>query len=387
MGIFKDDDTGFPWSRTPVYKFQKGQTNDSIDDPTYLGFIFFFYFNGSSGSSDDVNISPLLGDEYTEGTALNYLKRNKEFVRMAYLKQFINLLLKINREMPWYWQSFTGGENFVKYNNFEDPYLGGEDSKVTIDCLEAIDLKMTALMDLYRNAVYDLEHRRIILPSNLRKFAIDIHIQEVRKFHISNLDQLKNVANKINTKIKSIGGDDIDSTEPKNENTPTLNFKLRLCEFLPDDSNLPFAEVDMKHGTGEFAKQKISFSYETLTVKNNYPNIDGGFIIDGTTVNAVASNDPLTNKEKFIQAAKDLGGKIIDNTVEAALSAAKNLASAELSKLLLGNVYGLNPATGISSIQSALNSGSVLSLGPQLISTSAAAGSPVKPPEWLGNVY
>lgn len=388
MAFLESDDGRFSWSRTPVYKFVKGQTNDSIEDPTYLGFVLLFHFDNPIGIGDGAGTSPLLGAIEQEGSALNYLQRNKEFVRVEYLKQFIKLLQKINYELPWYWQSFEGGERFVKYNNFDDPYLGGEESKVTIECLEAMDLKMTALMDLYRNAVYDLEYRRVIIPSNLRKFAIDIHVQEVRKFHISKLEELKSATNKINTAIKGPGSNTANTDEAKNDNTPKLVFKLRYCEFLPDESNIPFASISAAHGDGNaFAKQKVVFSFENIAISNSYPNIGEGLFIDSDKVNLASNNIPTG---KFDNSAKKFSknpflDKVINSTVEGSLAIAENAVTGQLSKLILGNVYGLNTGVATGTVQNALDTGSVFSLGPQILNQ----GDATKPsaPKNLGNIF
>jgi len=360
--LLGEDDGNFTWSKRPVYKFTKGQVNDSVEDPTYLGFVFLFNFRAS-----EITESPLLGGARQVGSALNYLNRNKEFKRAAYLQEFINLLGKINKELPWYWQSFEGGENFVKYNNFENPYLGGDNSKISIECLESMDLKVTALMDLYRNAVYDLEYRRVVIPGNLRKFAVDIHIQEIRKFHISKLNQLKNIgsATDVMSKVKSPGSDAIDTGDSNNENTPRLIYKLRFCEFLPDESGVPFAGLTMAGEAANFAKQKVVFNYENLSIANSYPGIGEGLFLDSNATNAINGDEDTMAphaKNKFVK--NPFLDKVINATVEGALAKAETAVSGELSKLVLGNVYGLNPGVLVDTVANALTTGSIFSLGP-----------------------
>ena len=147
-----------------------------IQDPTVLGFKIFFEF--------DQITSPLLyglnGDpsEAPLNTAMGFLASIKDSQRMYYLQKFIYLLSGINSQTPWYFQTL-GGLKDAWIHDYAKPYIG-DDKKLEIECAESIDLRVTALMDLYRKACYDWKNRRQVIPENLRKFKMSIYVYEAR---------------------------------------------------------------------------------------------------------------------------------------------------------------------------------------------------------------
>lgn len=406
-----ENDGNSTWSRSPVYSFQKGINRyNEYNDPTYLGFVFMF---------DYVN-SPLLKSGV--GGAIDYLKRTGETLRATYLQTFIDTLQTININMPWYWQSFEGAENLWKYGGFKDPYKGGDDSIITISCLESIDLKMTMLIDLYRKAVYDQQYKRIILPENLRKFEMYIYIQEIRKFHIKKFIELKNpvstpastnAANPDNGQIK-------DSELYKNQNTPYILWLLKYCEFDPDASAVPFTGLNNMGDSSGFAKQSITIKYELVEEPGNfYPSFDG--TISSTEPTKAVNNDKSSeaeggegspekdtrsklqkkydsSKQRVTEQSTSLSAqaeKKAQNSFEtaqaaglnkaqgvkgSALNAAEDRANALIESkkkatksLLLDNVYGIKESdikSGADALNAAQN-GSIQSLNPNLIKNAS----------------
>ena len=184
-----------------IERFRKGlQSNyGKYNDPTYLGFVLLF-------NDYDTEKSPLLvRGEKKVGSTLNYLASINDGQRFQYLKLFQELLLDTNYWMPWYWQTIEGIDKIWDYNELKDPYKGGDDAIVKITTLESIDLRITALMDLYRKACFDYEFRREIVPSNLRKFQVTIFIQEIRNIQI-NFGSTANALNAYNNATQAFGG-------------------------------------------------------------------------------------------------------------------------------------------------------------------------------------
>ena len=147
-----------------ISDFRKGKkTGLQYNDPTYLSFIFMFNWH-------DKNSSPLLAgaaEDFIKYNLINGNSINKEFYqeRLEALKNFKIALKAINREYPWYWQGVSGLENLLKYNP-EDGWRGGDDANLKIECLESINLTITGLMHLYRNAVFDEKRWHFIVPGN-----------------------------------------------------------------------------------------------------------------------------------------------------------------------------------------------------------------------------
>ena len=257
------DDGLFTWSRKPVEKFVKGLNSGDgpYQDPTALGFQFLFDYIDVAGS-------PLLVDvEDTPGTALAYLKSIGETQRVLYLKQFIDLLRKINKDSPWYWQSIEGIKEAMEQKMWEgggkSGFMGGPDKPIKITTLESIDLKITALMDLYRHAAFDMKNRKAILPENLRKFRVYLWISEVRKIKVPSFD--------------AVGGADLKNVYPttsadvSSESDPNAN-KSSATTIKPEEqkktadlqSNMPFIFLkfdfcEWKIDSGHGALESLSF--------------------------------------------------------------------------------------------------------------------------------
>jgi hypothetical protein len=376
------DDGLYTWSRKPAKTFTKGFNRwNEYNDPTYLGFVFMF----------DWAYSPLLNkDAQGVGNAVGYLNRIGETLRAKYLTQFIELLQSINMNTPWYWQSFEGGEEMWKYNGFKDPYKGGDESVLTVECLESIDLKMTLLMDLYRKAIYDQTNKRIMVPENLRKFEMEIYVQEVRKFQVDAFVKLANgiaaaaappgVTSPVTNALSAF-------TDHRNENAPYIRWRLKFCEFDPDASSAPFAGLNMMHGNNDgFAKQKMAIKYELIEEPGNFYGLIET-TVSSTDPNVAAKNDFEVNKfedaanpllEALERKGKDAAKKLVENLKSDGLSKLGN----KLNTLLLGNVYGQG-----NEIRSALQGGTVQSLGPDLI--NAINKSKPAPPKNsnLGNAF
>ena len=370
------DDSGFTWSQKPVQVFKKGLRGlTDNNDPTYLGFVFLFDFNNR-------NKSPLLvNDETSPGTAVNYLKRIGEESKKQYLQNFINNLQVINRRMPWYWQSVEGVNQLWEYENFQNPYRGtiGNDKKLTISCLESIDLRITMIMDLYRKAAYDLEFRRMVLPENLQRFRVWLWVQEIRKFQVaggkervSKNDRDGEIGNihtdPINATTNSVSDPEADQRESVrntgrqnptiNEKSPYILFQIEGCHWLTDDSG-GFLN-NLSNSEPEQSAQQVSFRWENVfEIGNQYPLSD---IKLGNRGPIPKNFNVQKTDEPEIQQRNDLlerGENVLNNFATNAESFAEQSLEAQLSSAVLGNVYGISPTN----IADALRQGSVQSLG------------------------
>jgi hypothetical protein len=175
-------------NKNPV---SSGNGITGYDDPTYLGFTLTFditspLFNGATkGAAGATVASGSENDTVESQSAIGYLKAIGESNRANYLQAFVQGIREINNTRPYYWQSITGlSEAWQATSSMgPDPYVGSKEGEgISIDCLEAIDLKLTALFSLYRLAVYDSRYRRFVLPKNLMYFDVDVQVAEIRNF-------------------------------------------------------------------------------------------------------------------------------------------------------------------------------------------------------------
>ena len=186
-----------------------------FDEPTYLSFRIKFNFDTDSFENKtsinmlsqigslDLMPEPLLSMyEYNSTNSrggsrsgvqasystYDYLKRGLgEIKRATMLKLFINALKDIQDNYPYYFQSVTGIGDLLKTAPGDGIRLKDGENIITIKCLEGLDMKITQLMQLYKNVAWDDYYQRWILSDMMRFFNVKIYISEIRLFHSSNI--------------------------------------------------------------------------------------------------------------------------------------------------------------------------------------------------------
>jgi hypothetical protein len=239
-----------------------------FQDPTVLGFKMFFLNIVEAKNQVDtpiidtaptINSTGLFGNESNVNSAMYYLNSIGDNARVAMLKDFKSLLSKLNSEYPWYFQSIAGLDDAWKRDYLKPKFK----KEITITCLESIDLRVTALMDLYRKVAYDWDNRRAILPDNLRKFDMSIKVYDNRNI----LRDPRKYLNKegrtyqnVNVNEEFLGADFSETTQ--------VTFNLSHCEFMPDDSSSVFSGIS--NIGAESAAQTIKIGYENIKEDNIY---------------------------------------------------------------------------------------------------------------------
>jgi len=305
-----------------------------LDDPTYLGFSLLFdisspLFNGAT-----------VGDPADPGTnipdgesALGYLITVGQADRAKYLKAFIQGLQEINKTRPYYWQTVEGlSDAWSKSNNMLDPFSGsGEDEGIAIGCLEAIDLKMSALFNLYRAAVIDNEYNRFVLPKNLMYFNVYVEIHEIRNFKstVSWLDKISSLRSG-----ESLPQTDVDRF--LNSNTSKITFRFNDCIWNMNESGKVFEKVT-NAGGNEIAATSMKWGYKRLSVEGIFSGYNGEKV--------TADGGNLTQSgnigEAIKAAAREAAIEAAQKAANSAIERARQAAAARLQGLLLGNVFGL----------------------------------------------
>lgn len=329
----------------------------SLDDPTYLGFSLRFditspLFNGgttgeptkppsetplfdavvnladdsgsaggsatpSTDSTESINTNLPAGE-----SAVGYLKAIGEPTRANYLTQFIQGLREVNQFRPYYWQTIEGlTEAFSKSFNMEDPYQGSADGEgIVIGCLEAIDLKISALFNLYRAAVYDSEYKRFILPKNLMRFNVYVDVYEIRRFGTAS-----NILQKLNP-----------NQSPKevdrflNDNTSKITFVFNECVWVPAESGKVFGFVTNAGGNG-MALTGMKWSYNSLIMNSDFAGIDQE--LNDASKNQSKGGLGAAVRQAAKQQALKAAGALADRAARAVQAAAQGL--------VLGNAFGL----------------------------------------------
>jgi hypothetical protein len=353
------------------YRFLSGfQLNDQgkNEDPTYLGFSIDFDFGVLGIDSEyGIPISPLFKDgpylnkpsvnifgqtEYdkTPGnvffySAQTYLDNredrgfdgSKKGKRSDMLKQFKILLRDITKNQPWFFQSIDGLDSL--YNVARPGYQDDDSSDfnpsraatITINTLESLNLRITALADLYNHATFDFINMRETVPRNLRRFRMYINVSDLRNFYKTNrlinssttLSTIANTANLIGSGINpgnSLSGNNLESIGSFPDDTgkqggvfgnvlsdigrsegitnqqdqsgikPIILLECSNCEFDFTDSSPILSNINSGTDAGTPLEQSFKIHVGRVRIRTQYPNIR-------TDKNPlIISDDVFTNK-------------------------------------------------------------------------------------------
>ena len=355
-------------NRTNFLSGFKNTPLGGFEDPTYLGFKIIFDIDGvlPIGSDDGLPPSPLFKDtsynsvsasknpfglpaSFLSNTnidfysAQSYLLEREQRMNLGeggkradILKQFKTLLDQINKQSPWFFQSIEGLDQLAKV---EKKGYDGSDSTgfnpsrtagraIDINCLESINLRVSTLADLYRQATFDFDYMREVVPRNLLKFKMFIFVSEIRSFQKTNrltgistaiktLDGASNLltngmnpGNSIGSNGNNVGGLNLNASGSSSSTdsvvngilnstglgdfaggivnqsdqsgvTPILVYECSQCEF-DFDSTTPI-KASLENGSGSATPEAAKFRIYVgkVRTRNQYPNIrnDKNFLI------------------------------------------------------------------------------------------------------------
>lgn len=156
--------------------------SNGFDEPGWFYFKLFFDFDSNHGlfgsilkNSDKKSTSDDEIEKFiSTNSAYQYLNICKRFhkyenlgQRAISLKKFTRLLSFININSPWF---FNGINNLSSLSNPQIDKFGEDKYIELILSQEAVDMRITTLLSLYKYACYDDINNKEIIPENLRKF-------------------------------------------------------------------------------------------------------------------------------------------------------------------------------------------------------------------------
>lgn len=183
------------WSFDDFYnertKFIKQGTNGNGTSPyNDIGSFFykvFFNFNSNYGLlgsliktennsySSDINTAYMYLSNNISGDKFSDKYKNVLKAKQKSLEAFGKILNYLQMECPWFFKE-VGGLAEVTKRNFKD-IVPGEEKKITLTFNpDAVDMRISTLLDLYINACYDTINFKEVIPENLRKFDMSIII-------------------------------------------------------------------------------------------------------------------------------------------------------------------------------------------------------------------
>lgn len=169
---------------------------------------------------------------------------------------FITGMKNMTTEYPYVIQGITGLDvAYNKHYGIKDAYLGSGDDKITLTCLESLDLRISSMFNRYFNAVYDRQYRRERVPVNLRRFNCSVYVHDVRNF-LSRIRTDKN-GNQMVTYNRILELTDMYYS--------VIEFRFYDCEIIPEETGNIFNDIS-NESPSEMKKTNFTFSYGNCVV-------------------------------------------------------------------------------------------------------------------------
>lgn len=222
-----------------------GSTVSPFSDPGNYFFKLFFNFNTGYGLLGSTVYNSSSAKTIEENTAYQYLTNiinsnrfSTQFTNILKhkrlcLEKFGRLLNYISNECPWFIKKVNGLNDLLAFdfNNI----VNNESKSITVEFnQDALDMRVSTLLSLYRNACFDLTNFREIIPENLRKF--DITILTFNPL-ILNLNCFNSPTKDNNSLTANFDGVKYSSTNKSDKNARlTFNaYILKNCEIVLKD--------------------------------------------------------------------------------------------------------------------------------------------------------
>lgn len=355
--------------RAKTNSFRKGYLIDAYDQPTFLSFALDFRFEATDTLVRDLLwASPLFekgeaGNTYSAQTYLGSIgHKDKE----ANLKQFKSILEYLTLSAPWYFQEITGLDKLWTSATDMKGANKSKDAVLTIKTLEALDLRMAEIANLYRTSIYDKQSMRERVPDNLRWFSVDIYIAEARNIRYQPLQSASGITgalgintggiNRVATGLTSALGalsPELDLGSPMKQ-FGFIKFKCRQCEFdfsdsFPGGQSLSVGlENTTKPNEGKF-KIKVGYFEEESEYQDSIKLADGSESAarrnPWSTRNVTADLQNMVNSATFLPGVGDSIGDALSSgsnklkSIGGLVNPALNAAFSKTSYPYLGKIY------------------------------------------------
>lgn len=328
--IYKNNDTTKQHSKESI--IEKFITAKGLYDPTYLTVEFEVNPKSLLFSSTDEDVKNMVNDPvsaevvFWDTSSLLYTPKSKyiavttaskllyninEINRYKLLTNFIKGFLYFTKNEQWRIQSIEGLDAvFTKSLENKEPYMGSKDDKISITCLEDVQLTMTYLFMSYRAATYDSLYRRQVIPNNLLKFDCKIRISDRR-----------NIVNAPNPywKNKTLSASEELNTSATSQ---TLSSTSKVKENLHRDysSNFIKPEIEIIFTDCIFDIDQMSKIVENVNPNDASSNVNYTFAfkygksrmkyIDDNTGRVIDENEFNNNLEEIYE--DDLSNKLLN---------------------------------------------------------------------------
>lgn len=337
-------------------------------DPVTLNFKWMINWNkpyGLFASKDNVN------------SARAYLERIGEKARLEMLEIFISQFQKFIRDYDFLILNCEGLAEIVNRKAHEFPKE--DEDKVSFTIRETVDLRIQALLTMYREIWYDDIRGVEVLPANLRRFDCHVLVYSSGYYNMALYDIIKEGESYETIKNSGTGIEKLifptikKLTQLNEEDLDNIPFN-HVIVYIGDamisneDSGKPFFSELSNEMNGDYVKNNMTITYRFSNYSGIFHNVTGSFNYGSVlaTLAAVNSASNQTDgggkfsmkgffnglKDAGKQAAKDTWNKVKDDMVGAAKGIiAKNTP--------IGNALSLisDPNAIVGMVSNAVNAG------------------------------
>lgn len=140
-----------------------------------FGLLGSLIHTSSSKYAKDINTAYMYLSNNIEGDKFSEKYKNVLRAKRSSLESFGKILNYLQMECPWFFKE-VGGLAEVTKRNFNE-IVPAEEKQITLTFNpDAVDMRISTLLDLYVNACYDTINFKEVIPENLRKFDMSIII-------------------------------------------------------------------------------------------------------------------------------------------------------------------------------------------------------------------
>lgn len=256
-----------------------GSTVSPFSDPGNYFFKLFFNFNTGYGLLGSTVYNSTSSATVEENTAYQYLTNiidsnrfSENYTKVlkhkrSCLEKFARLLNYITNQCPWFIKKVNGLNEAINYD-FEN--IVNKDLKsITIEFnKDALDMRVSTLLNLYKNACFDITNFREVIPENLRQFDMTILTFNPLIMNLNCFTELPKKENSLLvdfTNVKSSGTSKID-------NKPRLTFNAYIfknCEIAVKEIKDINDSLDNEIGFANENSIKITFERVYPYLYNN----------------------------------------------------------------------------------------------------------------------
>ena len=294
--------------RSSNYLSKRGVFYDEYDEPTYLGFWIEFpdivQPNNIASQNFDELPNGLLHGPDADYSAERYLRNINEPKRAKLIANFRQMLRDLTTKTPYYITEIGGIDSIydlVPGQNFRG------DAEISLELLEGIDTRISAMFDFYRKAAYDEVYHRWLLPDIMRNFRMNIYITEFRRFHIPREVERRSVEGQENRVPRNSGSEYF--LQAFDRNFSIFKFELSNCEFDLESFSPSWKDGLNNTDGGEAITNSVNIKVGNIKESNQYTALEAIFgenlfRIDSANLQDRGRDD---NKRRFSQ---DLYNKI-----------------------------------------------------------------------------